>query len=158
MKLTGMAALRTEMRTLATKVPDAARKTMHRSADVIVENARAYAPEDWGNLVRAIRIIKDYAGANGRLQIDIAVQPFGDEIGENGPITAEQFNFYATLVHENYEYVMRVNGPGPKTLEKMTRNPGKVGSGFLRRAAQEEEQKLEAKTVQAITKVVNEVM
>ena len=157
-KLTGLSAVRTELRTLADRVPDTARKTMHRSAEIIVETAKAYAPEDTGNLVESIRIIKDYAGMNGRLQIDIGIEPRGELFSASGTwITHEQFNRYSILVHENYESVADVNGPGPKTLQKMAHNPGKVGSGFLRRAAGEEEHKLAEKTIAAITKVINEV-
>lgn len=158
MKLTGLTAVRTELRTIAEKVPDTARKTMHRSAANIVETARAWAPEDEGNLVRGIQIIKDYAGMNGRLQIDIGIEMPPDAFSASGtPLTSDQFDIYATLVHENYEYVMRVNGPGPKTLAKMATNPNKVGSGFLSRAARDEEPKLEQKTIEAITKIINEV-
>jgi hypothetical protein len=160
MKLTGMAELRVELRQLAVRVPDGARKVMHRSAEIIVEEAKLNAPRDWGNLEDAIRIIKDYTGVNGRLQIDIGIVPTGSEMGENGPISVDRFNIYAALVHENYEtHVAYVKGPGKGTLAKMAANPGrKIGSGFLSRAAAEEEPRLARKTIAAIDRTIKEVM
>lgn len=156
MRVTGLAAVRTELRTMATLVPEGARKTMHRSAEIIVENARKYAPEDTGNLVRGIQIIQDYAGLRGRLQIDIGILMPPDAFSASGtPLTQAQFDRYVTLVHENYESI--IENPGRRTRQKMDENPGKVGSGFLTRAAAEEGKKLEAKTIQAITKIIDEV-
>ncbi|QNG62631.1 hypothetical protein B1VFA_096 [Rhizobium phage B1VFA] len=158
-RMTGLAAVRTELRTMATLVPEGARKTMHRSAEIIVEQAKKYAPEDertGGNMVRGIQIIKDYAGANGRLQIDVGIMMPPDAFSASGtPLTASQFDRYVTLIHENYESI--IEKPGKRTLEKMGENPGKVGSGFLTRAAAEEGQKLEAKTIAAITRIIEEV-
>ncbi|QWY82998.1 putative tail component protein [Rhizobium phage RHph_X66] len=155
-RMTGLAAVRTELRTMATRVPEGARKTMHRSAQIIVEQARKYAPEDTGNLVRGIQIIKDYAGANGRLQIDVGIMMPPDAFSASGtPLTEAQFDRYVTLVHENYESI--IQNPGKRTQQKMGENPGKVGSGFLTRAAAEEGQKLEAKTIAAITQIIREV-
>ena len=165
MKLTGLTAVRTELRTIAEKVPDTARKTMHRTAAKIVETAKAYAPEDEGNLVRGIKIIKDYAGMNGRLQIDVGIEMPPDAFSASGtPLTSEQFDRYATLVHENYESILRdpradgsPGGPSKRTLQKMASNPNKVGSGFLSRAAREHEHKLPEEIFEAVTKVIDEV-
>ncbi|MBD9511631.1 HK97 gp10 family phage protein [Ensifer sp. ENS10] len=158
LKVTGLAAVRTELRSYGDRVPDAARKTMHRSAEIIRDMAREYAPEDEGNLVRGIKIIKDY-GANGRLQIDIGIEMPADAFSKSGtPLTAASFDRYATLVHENYESeVAYVNGPSRATIAKMARHGEKVGSFFLRTAAEEEEKKLDDKMVNAITQVINEV-
>ncbi|NKL08292.1 hypothetical protein GFL39_25830 [Rhizobium leguminosarum bv. viciae] len=164
-RMTGLAAVRTELRTMAMRVPEGARKTMHRSAEIIVEQARKYAPEDTGNLVRGIQIIKDYAGANGRLQIDVGIMMPPDAFSASGtPLTEAQFDRYVTLIHENYESILvetrkdgKPGGPSRRTLQKMGQNPGKVGSGFLTRAAAEEGQKLEAKTIAAITRIIEEV-
>jgi hypothetical protein len=154
-----MAAVRTELRSYGDRVPDTARKTMHRSAANIVKMAKEYAPEDTGNLVRGIQIIKDYAGANGRLQIDVGIVMPPDAFSATGtPLTAADFDNYAMLVHENYESeVAFVNGPSPKTIAKMARHGEKVGSFFLRTAAEEEEAKLDKKMIDAITKVISEV-
>lgn len=158
MKVTGMSAVRTELRVYADRVPDTARKTMHRSAAQIVKMAKEYSPEDESNLVRGIQIIKDYAGQNGRLQIDVGIIMPPDAFSASGtPLTSAQFDNYATLVHENYEYVARVNGPSAKTIAKMAEHGEKVGSGFLRTAAKEEEHKLDKKMIDAITKVIEEV-
>lgn len=165
MKLTGLTAVRTELRTIAEKVPDGARKTMHRAAARIVELARDYAPEDEGNLVRGIRIIKDYAGMNGRLQIDVGIEMPSDAFSASGtPLTSEQFDRYVTLVHENYESILRnprkdgsPGGPSKTTLAKMAKNPNKVGSGFLSRAAAEQSHKLPEDIMEAVTKVIDEV-
>lgn len=151
-KLTGIAEMRVELRTLADRVPDTARKTMHRSAEIIVEEARLNVPEDIGNLKNAIKIIKDYAGIRGRLQIDIGIVPDGTEVNINGkPIDVMQ---YAAIIHENYESMT----PGKRTLAKRSANPNRyIGSGFLRRAAAEEEPKLSLKTIAAIDRTIKEV-
>jgi hypothetical protein len=160
-KVTGLAAVRTELRSYGDRVPDAARKVMHRSAEIIRDTAREYAPEDEGNLVRGIQIIKDY-GAGGRLQIDIGIVMPNNAFSASGtPLTATSFDRYATLVHENYESILVTvrkdgtpGGPSRATIAKMAVHGEKVGSGFLRTAAAEEEEKLDKKMVNAITQVI----
>lgn len=149
MKITGVKELRLELRNIAERVPDTARKTMHRSAAVIVEEAKLNTPEDDQLLVNSIRILKDHAGMRGRLQIDIVAG--GDTVinPDGRPINLDQ---YALLVHENYETaVAYVNGPGERTRRKMAAHPGRyIGRGFLTRAAEDEEPKLERKMITAV--------
>lgn len=141
------------LRNIAERVPDGARKQMHKSAEEIVRVAKIQTPRDWGNLEDAIKIIKSY-GERGRLQIDIGIQPTGDEVGENGPIDVNQ---YAAIIHENYEYVIRKNGPGKKTLRKMAQYPGyRIGSGFLTRAAMLEQKSLTKQMIAVIDAIVKE--
>ncbi len=157
-RVTGLSAVRTELRVLADRVPDTARKQMRRSADRIVALAKEYAPEDTSNLVNGIQVIKDYAGMNGRLQIDVGVVMPADAFSASGtPLTAAQFDEYVALVHENYwDAVAYVNGPGKKTLRKIAQHGQKVGNGFLRTAAQDEQPRMEKSLIQEVTKVIDQ--
>lgn len=146
----GIGGVRQQLRNLADRVPDNARKVMHRSADKIVERARAYAPEDVGNLVGSIRILKDYTVGRGRLMIDIVAGGV-DGFSKSGTYIPN-IDRYVQIIHENYEQFE----PGPKTREKMARNPGKVGSGFLTRAAEEEEEKLTRAMIDSTTAIIKE--
>lgn len=158
-RVTGLSAVRTELRVLADRVPDAARKQMQRSAARIVALAKEYAPEDTSNLVNGVQIIKDYAGQNGRLQIDVGIVMPPDSFSASGtPLTTAQFDNYVALVHENYwDAVAYVTGPGKKTLAKIAKHGQKVGTGFLRTAAQEEEPRMGKSLVEQVTKVIDEV-
>lgn len=155
MGVSGMTAVRIAMRNIAIRVPEGARKQMHRSADEIVRVAQIQAPRDLGNLEKAIRVLKSY-GVRGRLQIDIGVLPTGNEVNINGkPIN---LNDYAAIIHENYESVFAKNGPGKRTLEKMAQYPSyRIGSGFLSRAADAEEKKLEPKMIAVVDHIIKEV-
>jgi hypothetical protein len=165
LKVTGLAAVRTELRVLADRVPDTARKQMHRSAARIVKLAKEYAPEDVGNLVDGIQVIKDYSGQNGRLNIDIGIVKPADAFSASGtPLTDQQFDNYVALVHEHYESILVAvrkdgtpGGPSAKTRTKMMTHGEKVGSFFLRTAALEEEPRMGKSMVQQVTKVIDEV-
>jgi hypothetical protein len=164
MRVTGLSAVRTELRYYEGAIPDAARKQMHRSAARIVANAKEYAPEDEANLVRGIKIIKDYAGMNGRLQIDVGIEIPPDAFSAGGtPLTAEDFDRYVTLVHENYESILTSvrqdgspGGPSKRSREKMMMHPDKFGSGFLRTATEEEAPKLVEKTIFEIDTIIRD--
>lgn len=155
MKVSGAKAVGFDLRSIADRVPDGARKQMHRSAEKIVKVARIQTPRDLGNLEKSIQILKSY-GYRGRLQIDIGIHPSGDEVNINGkPINVSD---YAAIIHENYESVIAKNGPGKRTLIKMNQYPGyRIGSGFLSRAAAAEEKKLEAKMIAVIDQIISEV-
>lgn len=152
MKVTGVNLVRTELRNIAQRVPDAARKTMHRSAETIVEEAKINVPEDYGYLKDSIRILKDYAGPNGRLQIDIVAG--GQTVFSMRDGRDIDLDSYAAIIHENYESLK----PGAKSRAKMARYPGRVGSRFLARAAEAEQSKLGQKMIQAVQGTINEVM
>ncbi|PZR92253.1 MAG: hypothetical protein DI537_13785 [Stutzerimonas stutzeri] len=163
-KAAGIGSAMAQLRSIGQKVPDAARSAMRRSAQTILENARAYAPEDFGNLANAIHIVKDY-GYRGRLEIDIDIIPTGRETTKPRKLKGAGFSNskprqidvlqYALLVHENYEtHVAYVNGPGERTKQKMAANPGKVGSGFLRRAAEEEREKLTRYLIATVNQII----
>ena len=110
-----------QFRYLAHKIPDTARKQMHRGADKVVQEAQLNAPVEKHNLEKAIHKEVSY-GERGRLQIDIVV---GGEI--NG-INVDQ---YALEIHEHYESYT----PSKETLAKRQANPGRyVGEKFLERA------------------------
>lgn len=125
----GCEELVAQFRSLAKKVPDNARKVMHRETDKIVERARLFAPRDDGELEQAIHKVIGYEG-RGRLKIDI-------EVG--GIVNGVNVDRYAALIHENYESMT----PGPGTVAKRAANPGvRIGSKFLTRAIKESMPKL----------------
>ena len=62
---------------------------------------------------------------------------------------------YASIIHENYEAYR----PGPRTLRKMAAYPDHIiGSGFLCRAAEDEEPKLLRAMVAVIENSIKEAM
>lgn len=147
MKVHGYQAVRQQFRSIGKKVPDAARKQMHRAAERTVERARLYVPEDEQHLRNSIRIEKSY-GVRGRLQIDIVV---GDmtAVKANGRVI--DLNQYAAIIHENYAAMQ----PGKRTLEKRAANPGvHIGEKFLERAAEDENEKLQALMVASINAII----
>lgn len=148
----GFGRVQMSLRSIGARVPDTARKQMHRSAARIVERARLYVPEDEGNLRESIRIEKSY-GNRGRLQIDVVVGGHTVVKASGREIDLDQ---YAALVHEAYETsVANVNGPGPNTLAKMMANPGvRIGSFFLTRAAENEQERLARNIIEETTKVI----
>jgi hypothetical protein len=116
---------------------------MKRSADRIVKEARLNTPVDTHDLEQSIHARKTYEDNSRRLQIEI--------------VAGEGLEDYAIQVHEAYETAVAPNGPGPGTLEKMKANPDRViGSKFLERAVQEEQDKLRARMIEAVTRAVEE--
>ncbi len=142
-RLTGFSEVREMLRSVGEKVPDVARGMMKRSANRIVKQAKINTPEESGALVESIRIEKSY-GTRGRLQIDIVAGGL------------PELESYALLVHEDYEgSVAYVNGPGPRTREKMAANPNAIiGSGVLSRDYEQERDNL----IQRMMEMVNEVI
>jgi hypothetical protein len=131
MKMTadGFDQVMAQLRNAATKVPDNARKVMHRQADKIVELAKLMAPHDTGELEDAIHKEISYEG-RGRLVIDIVC---------GGTIRGVDVDRYAAEIHENYESMK----PGVGTIAKRAANPGiYVGGKFLERALNESLPKL----------------
>jgi hypothetical protein len=150
LRIQGMDRVRISLRNIAEKVPDGARKVMHRAADDIVKTAKIMTPVDLGNLENSIKILKSY-GYRGRLQIDIGVEPSGGEVNYNGkPINV---NDYAAIIHENYEQYK----PGKRTLAKRAQYPGYyIGSGFMTRAAAREEPLLNKQMIDTIERIILE--
>lgn len=133
------------LRNYAKEIPDHAARTMQRAANRIVKNAKNYVPEDTGDLMNSIRIEKS-RGARGRTQVDVIVGNM------EGKVREVDLNHYAALVHESYE--LWAKKPSDKTKAKMARFPGKVGSGFLTRAASEEEAVLASKMITEIQRLI----
>ena len=143
---TNAGAVATDLRNTADRVKDAARKLMHRSAARIVAQAKINAPRDKWNLEESIRIERSYVGPFGRLQIRIIA---------GGMVNGVNVDDYAALVHEHYDYVTRVNGPGEGTREKMAEYPqATIGGKFLSRAAEQEDEKLALRMISEITSVL----
>ncbi|RWB95535.1 MAG: HK97 gp10 family phage protein [Mesorhizobium sp.] len=141
MTVTGVDAVKLELRNIADRVTDAARARMKRSADRMVKEAQLNAPVDEHNLEESIRIEKDYA-ADGRLEIDVIA---------GGMVGGVDVDDYAAEMHENYESYR----PGEGTIEKRLANPGRyVGGKFLERAAEAENEKLPAEIRSDIDKVI----
>ncbi len=147
MKVKGLQAVHLMMRSMGERVPDTARKQMHRAADRIVKRARIYVPEDTEALKNSIRIERSYGG-RGRLQIDIIV---GDASTVNAAGKTIDLNQYAAIIHERY----RDFKPGQGTLDKRMQYPGSyIGEQFMTRAAEDEQPGLERNLVQAISALV----
>jgi hypothetical protein len=106
---------------VAKKVPDNARKALHRLADAIVKQAQINVPHDIGNLEESIRKELKY-GYRGRLSIDIVM---------GGIVNGVNVDEYALMIHESYDD----SRPGKNTQLKRQRHPGEfIGSKFLERA------------------------
>ncbi len=140
-KVTGIKDNILRLRNIGTRVHENARKTMHASADRIVELARKMAPVDKGNLEAAIQKQVGYEGPRGRLAIDIVIMPEA-----NGVHVAD----YATFMHEGHYQL------GPKSEEKQAREGVVVGPGFLTRAAEPEQKKLNDRLIAVVSKEASE--
>ena len=150
--ITGANEVISRLRYYADKVPENGRKVMNRRAEIILQNAKNYAPEDIGNLVNAIQLERSY-GSRGRLQINIFVAARGGELGVNNELKPGDLERYAAFVHENYSGW--VQNPSKKTKQKMAMyGADKVGTGFLRTAVDEQRENLEKGLVEAITSVI----
>lgn len=146
MKSTGFASVRTSLRSIGRRVPEAARKAMHRASVRIVKRAQLYVPEDTEALKNSIRIERSY-GDRGRLQIDIVA---GDAKTVRSGKEID-INQYAWIIHEHYGRMK----PGGKTLAKQAANPSiLVGERFMTRAARDEEQGLRNLLVQSVTSII----
>ena len=142
-KIDGVAQLLAEMRSVGQRVPENARKTMHRNADVIVREAQLNTPVDKHNLELSIRKEVAY-GFRGRLQIDIVAGGF---------VNGVDVDRYILEVHENYDS----RKPGPGTLAKMAANPGRlIGAQFLERALRAQEEKLRPQMIEAVLRGIKE--
>lgn len=140
-RVTGLQENRLELRQIGERAVNGASRQMRNAANNIVETAKAYVPEDSTALKNSIRVESDRTGINGRLQIDVVV---GGQVvdRDNGEVFMADVDLdqYALIIHENYE----AYEPGPRTKAKMAGPNGhKVGSHFLSRAAEEEEDKLQ---------------
>lgn len=146
-QLFGFGAVKAALRNVAEKVPENARKVMHRGADRIEKLAKLQCPHDTGDLEESIRQETTYE-AKGRLAIDVL---FGGEV--NG----SNVDDYGLEVHENYENMpgIATHGPGKNTLAKMAENPGVlIGSKFLTRALETVEPKLRLAIIDALVETI----
>jgi hypothetical protein len=149
-KVSGVGSVMASFRSIATKVPDRARKVMHRSADRVVKLAKLMVPEDTGNLMESIRIESVYVmgGGHGRLQINVIV---GNQIVVNSNGETVDLNDYALKIHELYGMM----SPGPRTREKQNANPEiYVGERFLTRAIDAERPRLNAEMVRIVEETI----
>lgn len=131
------------LRNLAERVPETGRKTMHRGADKIVEEAQLNTPVDKHNLEKSIRKEISYSdtgsGSQGRLQIDIVV---------GGTVNGVDVDEYSVEVHERYE---DFKGVGKGTQAKREANPSRyIGEKFLTRAFEAQRKKLMKAMIDAV--------
>jgi len=145
MKVIGAEQLQAVLRNIGKKVPENARKVMHRGADKIVERAKLFAPHDTGALEDSIHKEVSYESAfGGRLAIDVIAGGFVDGVNVDD---------YASEVHENYD----TKNEGPGTIAKQNEHPDVlVGGKFLERAVDEQEPKLQANMIETIVAVVKD--
>lgn len=101
---------------------------MRDEADKIAENAREFAPRDEKYLERAIEVVEDRDGINGRTQVYVQVNP--DATDERGVNVFE----YARMVNE----LLEPFGSGAWKLGEESRakdaGRGIVGGKFIERA------------------------
>jgi hypothetical protein len=129
MRATGVKELEARFRYAAEKVPDNARKLMHRRSDKIVKMAKLFAPVDDHELEDSIRKEVTYS-SKGRLQISVVA---------GGIVRGVDVSRYVAIIHENYESFK----PGKNTIAKRAANPGiYVGSKFIKRAVDAERKSL----------------
>lgn len=141
MKVTGAKELEARFRYAAQKVPDNARKLMHRRSDKIVREAKLNAPEDDRELVDSIRKEVTYS-ARGRLQVTVRV---------GGIVRGINVDLYVAEIHENYESYT----PGPNTIAKRNANPGRyIGSRFLQRAVDAERKGLRESLIRVVVRTI----
>ena len=140
---TGCEGVIAMLRMAAQKVPDNARKVMHKEADKIVKLAKRMAPEDDAELMDAIHKEISYE-ARGRLKIDIVV---------GGVVRGVDVDKYAAEIHENYANMK----PGPVTIiKRQIEADVYVGEKFLERAVRESAPKLRKALIDGIMDGVNE--
>lgn len=139
------------LKNFAVRVPDHAARTMRLVAARIEKKAKDYAPEDTKALVNSIHV-ETVRGVRGRLELRIIVGGSGEmvELPDGRRFAVDQ---YAAIIHEHYEDML-VYGPGDRTLEKMEQFPGKVGSGFLTRAAEEEAARMNHSLIVGIKDII----
>lgn len=136
------------LKNVAQKAPAHAARTLRRLVNRIVEKAKDYAPEDTAAMINSIEV-QESRGPRNRLQLTIL-------LGGSGTINVGgreiEVGKYAEIIHERYEEVVKT--PGARTQEKMAHNPGKVGSHFLTRAAEEEKKTMNAAVIEAVKQVI----
>ena len=155
MKVSGFPKVKAVLRNIADRVPKNAARTMRRSAEIILEEAKLNTPRDWGSLEEAIKM-REGRGPRGRLEIDIYVDGAQPVLGRYSLVTVDQ---YAWIIHENYDHLVESKTwkPGKETVKKMLQNPGRhIGSFFLTRAVDEERPRLMKKMIQAVAGVIQE--
>lgn len=137
MGISGDQSLVAQFRYLSFKVPDNARKVMHRQTDKVVEMAKMMAPEDDAELTDSIHKEVSYE-SRGRLKIDVVA---------GGVVRGVNVDRYVALIHENYESMQ----PGEITLLKRQIYPDVyVGGKFLDRAIEKSRPKLEAAMIGSV--------
>jgi hypothetical protein len=144
------------LKNLPTTLNSHAARTLARLTSRIVKRAQNYAPEDTGAMVSSIEMSKVRVGR--RVAFTITLGGNGQVVIGDRTIPVGQ---YASIIHERYEDIIRdqhasgrKGGPSEKTLEKMARFPGKVGSGFLTRAAEEEEAIMPSDLIAMVKEVI----
>jgi hypothetical protein len=144
MKEKGCDELMAQLRYVAGKVPDNARKVMHRQADKVVKLAQLYAPFDDGELEESIHKEVGHED-NNRLAIDIVA---------GGIVNGVDVDTYAAEMEENYESMK----PGPGTIAKREANPGVyVGGKFLERALNDSATELTDRLLESVITTTRDI-
>ncbi len=145
---TGAGAVQIQLRNIARKVPENARKVMRRGAEKTAELARSFTPEDTKALVDSIRVESGYQEGSGRLFINVIV---ANKIITLPSGRTLDLNTYALIIHESYSQMK----PGDGTLAKMARSPGViVGERFMDRAAAKMAPAIEQEMIQVISQTI----
>jgi len=140
-EITGLAETALQLRQFGNKAVDHAARQMRSLAEKVEKKAKDYVPEDSEELMKSIRTVTDRGGIRGRLRLEVVVGGRTVELHRSAHADRLDVDLdqYAWIIHEDYESMK----PGKKTIAKMERvGRDKVGSGFLRRAADEERKNL----------------
>lgn len=122
-------------------------KGLYVQAIKLRDLARKFAPEDRGNLEKAINVfpaelegaIRDERGRFARQEIEVVIDmdmPIEERPGKT-------VGDYAYEMHEHMEPYGNFYNLGPKSLAKQDREGVVVGGGFLERAAEEIEAQMD---------------
>jgi len=159
----GAAEVAVELQRFGERMVRGSVKITREAAKNIESKAKEYVPEDSEELKKSIRTLDDRGGFRGRTRFEIVAggrtveqhqskRTYKTAFGlkkKRAPRKDVDLDSYAIFVHENYEdFAIE---PSDKTKAKPLYAEGKVGSGFLRRAADEEKEAMEKQLFNLVT-------
>jgi len=147
----GAAEVAIELQRFGERMVRGSVKITREAAKNIENKAKEYVPEDSEELKKSIRTLNDRGGFRGRTRFEVIAG--GRTVERHKSKHADRLDVdldsYAIFVHEHYEdFAIEPSG---KTKAKPRYAEGKVGSGFLRRAADEEKEAMERQLFNLVT-------
>lgn len=143
-KLTGDSTLKQRLSNIGERSTRETLAALRAGGKAIVDRARQYVPEDYGNLESAIKQDEERTGINGRMEISVFVDG-STPAPERGPgVTVQD---YALMLHEDPRFWTQL---GEKSREKAKRLGVRVGPKYLERAADELAPEIHRNVVEAL--------